>query len=124
MLYGIAASQSSYANQSASYYEVVKDRLKEENNNQTIFVVSECKYARRNLDIENSSFNVKYPNGVFVICDAISDKKNTSLTVIRYLFNHSRAEVLVSSYISVKLIYLNNDWHIHSWNVTYRDYAP
>ena len=91
---------------------------------QPISWVENCSDARRDLGVDGASFETTYPNGLLVICDNIVRKRTATLVVMRYLFNVSKKDVLLSSFVEVGLSETSNAWHITKWRITHRDYAP
>jgi len=70
------------------------------------------------------TFPTKYPNGIFVVCDARFSGEHASITVLRYLFHASLGKPLVAEQVQAKLHGSGSTWRVVSWSAKTVDYAP
>lgn len=111
--------------QLSTEFRPVEDRLRKgEKSEPVVAQVARCSEARRELRITSDTFPMTYPDGLFVVCDTSASKNAADATVLRYLFNASKKEVLVASAIDVKLSKAFEGWKIHSWQESFFEYAP
>ena len=123
LLYVVFTMLAANCGELAPYREVVEDRLLAEYGGQPTLWSADCSDARINLNIDSESFNRKYPIGVLVVCNEASDTSSVRLVVMRYLFNASKRDVALSSFVNANLSRRGNAWHIDRWRVSHREYA-
>jgi hypothetical protein len=76
-----------------------------------------------NSPIAAPDFRSRYPQGVYVVCDAQTNGASTNVTVLRYLY-HSSGGPLVARRIEASLLSHEKGWRIEVWSATAIDYAP
>jgi hypothetical protein len=113
------------ASQLSAEFRPIEDRLREEEKFEPVVAqVAQCSDARMELQITGDTFSMTYPDGLFVVCDTTVSKNAAAATILRYLFNSSRKEVLVASAVNVKLSKVVEGWKIHTWRKSFFEYAP
>ncbi len=71
-----------------------------------------------------TEFDAKYPHGLYIVCDARVSEATAHATILRYLFNASRNQVLAASTIEATLSKRGSSWRVQAWRKTAVGYAP
>lgn len=90
----------------------------------SLVVQQSCTSTSTDSPFSAPDFAAKYPDGLFVICDAQVSNVKATATVLRYLFNASKGKPLVAKFVEVKLSKHGSAWRIETWHATAIDYAP
>jgi hypothetical protein len=107
--------------------DVIEARIRHETSDHSapaVISIEDCSSASRTPQVSSTEFRERYPGGLYVVCDATVSREHAKATVLRFLFNASRGEVLLASTIEADLVRPTGAWRVRRWHKVSYDYAP